>query len=165
MWQQVTRRIFKGRHGTLEKAFGTGGSFFQIDLAGSKVRIGPVSAHRGVRKSQHVAVHQASNRVRVHRGGADLIELLRLVARGFQVGQQIAQSRVKQRGRTGVTQHQLRAGIVEVTIHEWFSSVRRQTPCPALFDPDRRGLVESFFIGKLTVQSDRAVTSKSTGII
>ena len=91
--------------------------------------------------------------VRVHVGDVDLIDLLRLVACGFQVGQQIAQSRAKQRGRAGVDQHQFRAGVDQVAVDGGFQRRGDKRLVQRFFDPGRRGVGQKF----VDRQADRTV--------
>ncbi len=65
--------------------------------------------------------------VGVHVGGVDLVDLLGLVARGFQVAEHIAQGRAKQAGGPGVHQHQFAAGVDQVGIDGGFHHFFQKT--------------------------------------
>ena len=56
-----------------------------------EVRVSLVNAQDRIREGQCAVGHQAADVVCVHVGNVDLIDLLWLIAGGFQIGQQVAQ--------------------------------------------------------------------------
>ena len=101
----------------------------------------------------------------VHMGDVNFINLLGLITGCFQIGDQIPKGGAKQAGCAGINQYQLVAGIDEVAIDGCFQRVFQIRLGERFIGAAGAVWVNKSRTGRLTVPSDRAVTSKSPSIM
>ena len=97
---------------------------------------------RGVRKGDLAVGDQAADVVAVHVRDQHRIDLLRLVAGGGEVGEQVAERRPEQLGRAGVDQHQLVAGVHQIGVDRGRHRFRLERALQQALDLLGRGVGE-----------------------
>ncbi len=104
------------RHRLLKPAFLGGRRRVHLRLAQPVIRLLPGHVHERVGEHRPAVLREATDMVGVHVRYIDVIHLLRLIAGGGQVGEQLADRRTEGAAGAGVDQLELRAGVDEKTV-------------------------------------------------